>query len=49
MVQLTCVETAVYRISQLYGPLVSYFKSEDESQTRFYRLQVVFEDPMTEM
>ena len=43
------LETAVYRILQLYAPLVSYFKSEEESQARFRRLQAVFEDPMTEV
>ena len=43
------LETSVHRILQLYASLVSYFKSEEESQARFHRLQVVFEEPMTEV
>ena len=43
------LETAVYRILELYVSLQSYFKSENESQARFCRLSAAFEDPMTEV
>ena len=43
------LERAVYRILQLYYSLQSYFKSESESQARFKRLVVAFEEPMTEV
>ena len=43
------LEKAVYRILQLYNPLVSYFKSEEESQAQFHRLCTIFENPMAEV
>ena len=43
------LERAVYRILQLYYSLQSYFKYESESQARFKRLVVAFEEPMTEV
>lgn len=43
------LEGAVTRILQMYESLKSYFKSEQESQARFVRLQSMFEDPMTEV
>ena len=48
-VRWLCLERAVYRILQLYNSLQSYFKSESESQARFKRLVVAFEEPMTEV
>ena len=43
------LERAVYRILQLYSSLQSYFKSEEERQARFKRVQAAFANPMTEV
>ena len=43
------LEKAVNRILQLYEALVSYFKSNSESQARFKRLNVCFSKPITEV
>ncbi|XP_070848526.1 uncharacterized protein [Chaetodon trifascialis] len=37
------------RILRLYDPLASYFKSANDNQARFRRLQEAFSDPMTEV
>lgn len=39
-------EKAVHRILQLYQSLQSYFRSEEESQARFGRLSLAFDDPI---
>ena len=43
------LEKAVHRILQLYQSLQSYFRSEEESQARFGRLALAFDDPITEV
>ena len=43
------LELAVQRALKQFPSLTSYFKSEDNSQPRFQRLQKVFHDPMTEV
>lgn len=43
------LELAVERSLKQYRGLKSYFLSEDESQARFRRLQILFGDPMTEI
>lgn len=43
------LEKAINRILQLYPSLESYFKSENESQSRFQRLLAAFSNPMTEV
>ena len=42
------LEAAITRALKLYTSLCSYFKSENESQPRFKRLQKVFSNPLTE-
>ena len=43
------LELAIERSLKQYPGLKSYFLSEDESQSRFCRLQTVFGDPITEV
>ena len=43
------LEVAVQRSLKQLASLTSYFKSENESQARFRRLQTIFTDPMTEV
>ena len=43
------LETAVERILKQFPSLTSYFKSENESQSRFKRLQKAFNDSITEV
>ena len=43
------LETAVERTLKQFPSLTSYFKSENESQPRFKRLQKAFSDPLTEV
>lgn len=43
------LEIAVNRSLMQYPSLMSYFKSEDEPQQRFQRLNEVFNDPLTEV
>ncbi|XP_041482851.1 uncharacterized protein LOC121429723 isoform X2 [Lytechinus variegatus] len=43
------LEKAVDRTLKLYTSLASYFKSNNDSQARFKRLQQLFSDPMTEL
>ncbi|XP_072168656.1 uncharacterized protein [Diadema setosum] len=43
------LEKAVNRTLKLYTSLASYFKSSNESQARFRRLNERFSDPMTEV
>ena len=43
------LELAVQRIMKQLPSLMSYFRSECESQARFKRLQRVFNDPLTEV
>ena len=43
------LERAVERTLKQYASLRSYFRSEDEPQPRFRRLQERFDDPMTEV
>ena len=42
------LEAAIMRALKLYTSLCSYFKSENESQPRFKRLQKIFSNPLTE-
>ena len=43
------LEKAVFTILQLLKSLTSYFKSEEQPQARFKRLQTAFQNPMTEV
>ncbi|XP_065119841.1 uncharacterized protein [Paramisgurnus dabryanus] len=43
------LECCASRILRLYEPLASYFKSANDNQARFRRLQKAFSDPMTEV
>ena len=43
------LEIAIERILKQFASLVSYFKSEEESQARFRRLRALFDDPITEL
>ena len=47
--QWLSLEIAVERSLRQFTSLTSYFKSEDESQARFKRLQFNFTDPMTKV
>ncbi|KAJ8353315.1 hypothetical protein SKAU_G00208820 [Synaphobranchus kaupii] len=48
-IQWLSLERCGTRILRQYDPLASYFKSANEKQQRFRRLQEVFSDPMTEV
>ncbi|XP_067294047.1 protein FAM200A-like [Pseudorasbora parva] len=43
------LERCLTRILRLYEPLASYFKSANDNQANFRRLQKAFSDPMTEV